>query len=108
MGEAVEDGLGLCESVERTSCWRCAHGKAKVEAADGSSGRRKLLSLVYLFFRGGEVNGLEVEEGLTAMATLSWAGRRVWRRERLTAWRKQISEVQRWKQGRGPAGTVTC
>ena len=84
--------------------------KGKVEAADGnsSSGRRKLLSLVYLFFRGGEVNDLEVEEGLTAMATLSWAGRRVWRRERLTAWRKQISEVQRWKQVRGPAGTVAC
>ena len=49
MGEAVEDGLGLCESVERISCWRCAHGKAKVEAADDSGSRQKI-SLVISFF----------------------------------------------------------
>ena len=51
VGEAVEDGLGACESVERISCWRCAHRRAKVEAA-GDSGSRKKVSLVISFFVG--------------------------------------------------------
>ena len=59
-----------------------------------------------------EVNNLEVEEDLsTTMATVFWAegvwmGK--WEAEQQGAWRRQVFEVQTWKQVRGPARSVMC
>ena len=50
-----------------------------------------------------EVNDLEVEEELAIVATLAWA-KGSW----MGKWRKQICEVQTWKQARGLAGSVLC
>ena len=58
-----------------------------------------------------ELNNLEVEEELSTMPTLSWT-EGVWmgkcEKEQQKAWRKQIFEVQRWRQVKGPAGAVMC
>ena len=56
-----------------------------------------------------DADKLEVEEVHSTMATRawvegSWMGR--WAREQNWAWRKQIFEVQAWRQERGPAGAV--
>ena len=58
-----------------------------------------------------EVNNLEVDEELSTVATLAWAegvwlGR--WVSEQQKSWRKNIFEVQTWRQVRGPAGAVMC
>ena len=58
-----------------------------------------------------EVHNFEVEEELSTMATVFWAAgvwMNRWRRELQKAWRKQIFEVQRWKQVRGLAGAFMC
>ena len=59
-----------------------------------------------------EVNDLEVEEELsTTAATRAWAeGSWMgdWAREQTEAWRKQMSEVQTWRQVRGLAGAFMC
>ena len=72
-----------------------------------AAGKKESVSLS-LFL---EVNNLEVEEELSTMTTLFWAegvwiGRR--RREQQKAWRKQIFEVQTWRQVGGLAGAVMC
>ena len=51
--EAVEDGLGTCESVGTTGRWHVAHRKVEVEAADGGSSRQGRVCLA-ISFRGGE------------------------------------------------------
>ena len=58
-----------------------------------------------------EMNILVVEEELSTMATLAWAegvwlGK--WRKEQLNAQRKQIFDVQTWRQVRELAGAVLC
>ena len=58
-----------------------------------------------------EAYGLEVEEELSTMATQYWAegvwtGK--WRREQKETWRRQIQEVQKWRQVRGTAGAAMC
>ena len=76
-------------------------------AAAAAAGKKESVSLS-LFV---EVNDLEVEEELSTMATPAWA-EGTWivkcPGEHKKAWRKQIFEVQRWKQVRGPAGAVMC
>ena len=71
-----------------------------------AAGKKESVSLFLL-----EVNDLEVEEDLSTMATLFlaegvWMGR--WRSEQQKARRKQIFEVQTWRQVSGPAGAVMC
>ena len=50
-----------------------------------------------------EVYGLEVEEALFPMATQAQMACRA-----KAAWRKQIFEVQAWRQVRGPTGAGKC
>ena len=72
-----------------------------------AAGKKESVSLS--LFR--EVNKLEVEKELSTMATLFRAeGVRmsIWRGEQQQAWRKQIFEVQTWRQVRGLAGAVMC
>ena len=81
------------------------HRKAKIEEADGSSGEKESVSLS-LFL---EMSDVEVEEELSTVATQAWAegvwmGK--WPAEHKEAWRKQIFEVQTWRQVRGLAGAV--
>ena len=104
--EVAEYGLGPCESVARSSRWHRAHRKIEVEEADGTSSRQERVGVVV--FPLLEVNKLEVNEELSTMATLAWAegmwiGR--WKKQQ-KAWRKQIFEVQIWRQVSGPAGAV--
>ena len=58
------------------------------------------------------VNKLEVEEGLSfhhGHAELGGTGLvGKWRKGQQKAWRKQIFEVQTWRQVSGPAGPVAC
>ena len=57
-----------------------------------------------------EAYGLEVEEGLSTMATQYWQGVLTgkWSDEQKEAWMRQIREVQTWIQVRGRAGAVMC
>ena len=61
-----------------------------------------------------KVNGLEVDEDLSTMATLFWAEwvwMNMWSQEHQKAWSKDIFEVQGWWRVRGPEGAVcreTC
>ena len=57
--EVVEDGLGLCDSVERTGSWDFDKRKVEIDAADGGSLSRQ--------------NDLEFEEDLSTMAPPFWA-----------------------------------
>ena len=98
--EAVDHGFGPCESIGRTRRWHCAHRTAEVEEAGGGSKKESVSLSLFM-----EITNLEVEEYLTTMATLFWAegvclGRL--RREQQKPWRKQIFEVQTWRQVRGP------
>ena len=97
--EGVEGGLGPCEEVERTGSGHLTNRRVEVEAADGGSCRQERLSVV-VSFHG--LNVLEVEEDLSTMATLLGA-EGVWRRDQQKAWRRQISNFQRWKQVRSCA-----
>ena len=56
-----------------------------------------------------EACGIEVEEELSTMACQYWAegiwtGK--WHHEQKEAWKRQIQDVQSWRQVRGPAGVV--
>ena len=76
--EAVEDGIGPCESVERIGRWAFRQQK-----------RSKSVSLS-LFM---ELKIWIFEEALSTMATLCWGGRCVvGKMEQQKARRKQISE----------------
>ena len=57
-----------------------------------------------------EVNNLGVEQDVSTMATLAWAERSGWGngKEQQKAWRKQIFEVQTWRQVTGAAGAFVC
>ena len=45
----AEDGLGPCESVERSSRWQRAYRRAKVGEAGGSSSRQERVILAFTF-----------------------------------------------------------
>ena len=86
-----------------------SHGKVKIEETDGQLLRAKKSTTSFSLFV--EAYGLEVEEELSTMTTQHWAegvwtGK--WRHEQNEAWRRQIQEVQTWKQVRGLAGAVVC
>ena len=54
---------------------------------------------------------LEVEEDLSTMATLfctDGVSMNRWRKKHQKAWKKQIFEVQTWRQVRELAGAVMC
>ena len=86
--------------------WHRAYRKAEVDEADGSS-RQERVGVVLSAF---EVNNLEFEEDMSTGNALlrgrsGWEdGKRVHQKE----WRKQIFEVQTWRQVRGLAGAVMC
>ena len=44
----VEDGLGSCESVLRTSCGYHTHRKVNIEKADGSSITQERVGIAFL------------------------------------------------------------
>ena len=99
--EVVEDGFGSRESMDRSSPWHRAYQKAENEEADEQQQQERWSRLRCPFFM--EVNKLEVEENFPPWPRLlGWKGS-VW-----NAWRKQIFEVQTWRQVRGPAGAVVC
>ena len=73
----------------------------------GAAGLKESVSLSLCL----KVNDLEVEEGLPTVATPAWAEGSLmgnWPREPRETWRKQIFEVQTWRQVRGLAEAVVC
>ena len=90
--------------MKRTSISPTDGSKLKQQMAAGA-GKKESVSLS-LFL---EVNDLELEEEPSTMATLFWTEAvwmNRWRRGQQKVWRKQIFEVQTWKQVRGLAGAV--
>ena len=90
--ELVEDGLGPCWSMERSSRCQRANRKADIEEAEGSSSRQEGVGIGLSL---SEVNNLEIEEELSTMATLGCAEGCLdekMEKEQLKAWRKQIFE----------------
>ena len=93
-----EDGLGSCESVGKTSSGRCTTVKFKLRRQIAAAPGKKESTSLSLFL---EVNDCEVEEELSTKAMPAWAegvwiGK--WATEQNEAWRKQVFEVQTWRQ----------
>ena len=103
----VENGSAPRESAESASRRYCAHREAKIEKTDGSSSRHERVGIALLVL-GGD---LEVYEELSTLVSPAWAeGEWIgeWSAEQKESWRKQIFEVQTWRQVRGLAGAVMC
>ena len=101
--EFAEDGLGLWESVERSS----GHRKLEVEKAEAAAGEKESVSLSLSSWR----NNVEVEEDPSTMAALFWAegvwmGK--WKREQQKAWKRQLFEVQTWRHVRSGHVRDSC
>ena len=108
--EVVEDGLVPARAWREQAVGIVLAERMKLrwQMAAAAAGKEESVSLS-LFT---EVKNFEVVEELSTLATLALGGEGVWlgkwRKEQLKAWRKQIFEVQTWRQVRRPAGPVMC
>ena len=76
----------------------------RIKIEEAAAAGKKASTSLSLFL---EAYGLEVEEELSTIATLTWAeGVWIvrWCTEQKEAWMNLIFEVQMWKHMRGPAG----
>ena len=107
--EVAQNGSGTSASVESASSGNCPTERLKLRRQMSEAAAGKEESTSFSLFM--EVFGLGVEEELSIMATQAWAeglwiGK--WPTEQKEAWRKQIFEVQTWRQVRGLAEGVLC